>query len=63
MVLTFFPMVDISVIRAGEGYLKAGERRPLGSQIAKAMVKGYQGDDLSLTIIPSCQTFCFIWCT
>jgi beta-glucosidase len=37
------------VIRAGEGYLKVQEKILLGSQIAKAMVKGYQGDDLSIT--------------
>jgi hypothetical protein len=36
------------VIRAGKEYLKVQEKILLGSQIAKAMVKGYQGDDLSL---------------
>ncbi|EOR93232.1 Periplasmic beta-glucosidase [Arcticibacter svalbardensis MN12-7] len=45
---TFSPMVDISRDarwgRASEG---SGEDPYLGSQIAKAMVKGYQGDDLS----------------
>ena len=44
---TFSPMVDISRDprwgRVSEG---AGEDPYLGSQIAKAMVKGYQGDDL-----------------
>ena len=44
---TFAPMVDISNDprwgRVSEG---AGEDPFLGSQIAKAMVKGYQGDDL-----------------
>src|SRR6187455_372268 len=44
----FSPMVDISRDprwgRIAEG---AGEDPYLGSQIAKAMVKGYQGDDLS----------------
>jgi beta-glucosidase len=45
---TFSPMVDISREprwgRVSEG---SGEDPFLGSQIAKAMVKGYQGDDLS----------------
>ncbi|MFV8343662.1 beta-glucosidase BglX [Flavobacterium sp. XS2P39] len=46
---TFSPMVDISRDprwgRVAEG---GGEDPFLGSEIAKAMVKGYQGDDLSL---------------
>ena len=46
---TFSPMVDISRDprwgRVSEG---SGEDPYLGSQIAKAMVKGYQGNDLSL---------------
>ena len=45
---TYSPMVDIARDprwgRVAEG---AGEDPWLGSQIAKAMVKGYQGDDLS----------------
>ena len=45
---TFSPMVDIARDprwgRIAEG---AGEDPYLGSQIARAMVKGYQGDDLS----------------
>jgi len=45
---TFSPMVDISRDprwgRVSEG---SGEDVYLGSQIARAMVKGYQGDDLS----------------
>jgi beta-glucosidase len=45
---TFSPMVDIARDprwgRISEG---AGEDAYLGSQVAKAMVKGYQGDDLS----------------
>ena len=45
---TFSPMVDISRDprwgRISEGN---GEDKYLGSQIAKAMVKGYQGDDLA----------------
>ncbi len=45
---TFSPMVDISRDprwgRISEG---SGEDAYLGSQIAKAMVRGYQGDDLS----------------
>jgi beta-glucosidase len=45
---TFSPMVDVARDprwgRVAEG---AGEDTWLGSQIAKAMVKGYQGDDLS----------------
>ncbi|HEX3024120.1 MAG TPA: glycoside hydrolase family 3 N-terminal domain-containing protein, partial [Chitinophagaceae bacterium] len=45
---TFSPMVDIARDprwgRIAEG---SGEDAFLGSQIAKAMVKGYQGDDLS----------------
>ena len=46
--LTFSPMVDIARDprwgRISEG---GGEDPYLGSQIAKAMVKGYQGDDLT----------------
>jgi beta-glucosidase len=46
---TFSPMVDISRDprwgRVSEG---SGEDPFLGSQIAKAMVEGYQGDDLSV---------------
>lgn len=46
---TFSPMTDISRDprwgRVSEG---SGEDPYLGAQIAKAMVKGYQGDDLSL---------------
>jgi beta-glucosidase len=41
-------MVDISRDPRWEEYLKVQEKILLGSQIAKAMVKGYQGDDLSL---------------
>ena len=45
---TFSPMVDIARDprwgRIAEG---AGEDAYLGSQVAKAMVRGYQGDDLS----------------
>ncbi len=45
---TFSPMTDISRDarwgRASEG---SGEDPYLGAQIAKAMIKGYQGDDLS----------------
>ncbi|TRX42909.1 beta-glucosidase BglX [Flavobacterium restrictum] len=45
---TFSPMVDISRDprwgRVSEG---SGEDPYLGSQVARAMVKGYQGDDLS----------------
>lgn len=53
---TFSPMVDISRDprwgRVSEG---SGEDPYLGSQIAKAMVKGYQGSDLSLnTTILAC---------
>jgi beta-glucosidase len=53
---TFSPMVDISRDprwgRVSEG---SGEDAYLGSQIAKAMVKGYQGNDLSLnTTILAC---------
>jgi len=48
IIWTFSPMVDISRDprwgRVSEG---SGEDTYLGSQIAKAMVKGYQGDDLS----------------
>jgi beta-glucosidase len=48
---TFSPMVDVSRDprwgRVSEG---SGEDAYLGSQIAKAMVKGYQQDDLSKTI-------------
>lgn len=53
---TFSPMVDISRDprwgRVSEG---SGEDAYLGSQIAKAMVRGYQGNDLSLnTTILAC---------
>ncbi|MBC7934303.1 MAG: beta-glucosidase BglX [Rhizobacter sp.] len=52
---TFSPMVDISRDprwgRISEG---SGEDAYLGSQIAKAMVKGYQGDFSSNTNIMSC---------
>lgn len=45
---TFSPMVDISRdARWGRISEGSGEDTYLGSQIAKAMVKGYQGDDLS----------------
>lgn len=47
---TFSPMCDISVdprwSRVSEG---AGEDPYLGSKVAAAMVRGYQGDDLSAT--------------
>ena len=46
---TFSPMVDISRDpRWGRIAESSGEDTWLGSQIAKAMVKGYQGNDLSL---------------
>src|SRR3982751_3063805 len=57
---TFSPMVDIARDprwgRIAEG---SGEDAYLGSQIAKAMVKGYQGDDLSLenTILACINNF------
>lgn len=45
---TFSPMVDISRdARWGRISEGSGEDAYLGSQIAKAMVKGYQGDDLT----------------
>lgn len=45
---TFSPMVDIARDpRWGRIAESAGEDVYLGSQVAKAMVKGYQGDDLS----------------
>jgi beta-glucosidase len=45
---TFSPMVDISRdARWGRVSEGSGEDAYLGSQIAKAMVKGYQGDDLT----------------
>jgi len=45
---TFSPMVDISRdARWGRISEGSGEDTYLGSQIARAMVKGYQGDDLS----------------
>jgi beta-glucosidase len=45
---TFSPMVDISRdARWGRISEGSGEDTFLGSEIAKAMVKGYQGDDLS----------------
>jgi beta-glucosidase len=49
---------------AGAGFLKVPVKiRFLGSQIAKAMVKGYQGDDLSKQYhLVVCKTFCFVWC-
>jgi len=57
---TFSPMVDISRDprwgRVSEG---SGEDPYLGSRIAEAMVKGYQGDDLSLnnTILSTVKHF------
>ncbi|HUH33045.1 MAG TPA: beta-glucosidase BglX [Daejeonella sp.] len=46
---TFSPMVDISRdARWGRFSEGSGEDPYIGSQIAKAMVKGYQGNDLSL---------------
>jgi beta-glucosidase len=57
-----FPMVDISRDPAGR-YLKVQEKILLGSQIAKAMVKGYQGDDLSPNNTILSQNVIFIWCT
>ncbi|UMY64528.1 MULTISPECIES: beta-glucosidase BglX [unclassified Flavobacterium] len=45
---TFSPMVDISRdARWGRGAEGSGEDPFLGSRIAEAMVRGYQGDDLS----------------
>lgn len=45
---TFSPMVDVSRdARWGRISEGSGEDTYLGSEIAKAMVKGYQGDDLS----------------
>src|SRR5690606_29844473 len=45
---TFSPMVDISRdARWGRVSEGSGEDAYLGSQIAKAMVEGYQGDDLT----------------
>src|SRR5690606_24204537 len=45
---TFSPMVDISRdARWGRVSEGSGEDAYLGSEIAKAMVKGYQGDDLT----------------
>lgn len=45
---TFAPMVDVSRdIRWGRVAEGAGEDPYLGSRIAEALVKGYQGDDLS----------------
>jgi beta-glucosidase len=49
IVWTFSPMVDISHDpRWGRFPEGSGEDPWLGSQIARAMVKGYQGEDLSL---------------
>jgi beta-glucosidase len=39
---------------AGAGFLKVPAKIRFGKQIAKAMVKGYQGDDLSKQHILSC---------
>jgi beta-glucosidase-like glycosyl hydrolase len=49
----------VTLGRVSEG---SGED-PLGSQIAKAMVKGYQGDDLSLITLFFQSNILFIWCT
>lgn len=47
---TFSPMVDVSRdARWGRVSEGSGEDSYLGSQIAAAMVKGYQGDDLAAT--------------
>ena len=62
---TFAPMVDIARDprwgRMSEG---AGEDVFLGSQIARARVKGFQGDDLAAHrhSISHSQTFCRLWC-
>ena len=47
--------------RVAEG---AGEDPYLGSQIAKAMVRGYQGNDLAAEQYHYglCKTLCIIWC-
>jgi len=61
---TFSPMVDIARDprwgRISEG---SGEDPYLGSQIARAMVKGYQGDDLKKKQYHHgmCQAFCALW--
>jgi beta-glucosidase len=60
IVWTFSPMVDISRDpRWGRFPEGSGEDPWLGSQIARAMVKGYQGDDLSLnnTIMSTVKHF------
>jgi beta-glucosidase len=49
---TFLPMVDIAVIPLGTHCRGYGEDPYLGYQIAKAMVKGYQGEILK-KITPS----------
>lgn len=60
IVWTFSPMVDISHDpRWGRFPEGPGEDPWLGSQIARAMVKGYQGEDLSLnnTLIATVKHF------
>lgn len=60
IVWTFSPMVDISHDpRWGRFPEGSGEDPWLGSQIARAMVKGYQGEDLSLnnTLIATVKHF------
>ena len=63
---TFSPMVDICRDprwgRMAEG---GGEDPYLGSEISAAMVKGYQGDDLTdkNTIMACVKTLCLVWCT
>ena len=60
--LTFSPMADISRdARWGRMAEGSGEDAYLGSRIAEAMVRGYQGDDLSAenTIMACVKHFAF----
>jgi len=57
----FSPMVDSSPRSTPYRNTKVPAEDPyLSSQIAKAMVKGYQGDDLLKIIIAVCKTLCVV---
>ena len=60
---TFAPMVDISRdARWGRVMEGGGEDPYLGSKIAAARVKGFQGEDLSDPYRRcNCKTFCGLW--
>jgi hypothetical protein len=57
------PMVDISQTHVGEEFLKDLVKIYLGSQIAKAMVNGFNRDlQKQFYFYPRKNIFAFIWC-